>query len=194
MRKQMRNVLLTLALSLIVCFYANADGYQLKRMVIGSGGFVAVISGDYKASGIIGQLIIGNTSGTSVTGDAYKVYNGFWVPDEDKPGDIASNDFVTRGITNYPNPANNFTKFNFALEEGAYVTLRVYDVMGHTVATILDDYREVGNHSIEWNLRKSNGDEVASGSYMYELQVNPLSAGGNSSRSYSLRNVVMISK
>ena len=190
----MRKVWLTLALSLMICFAANADGYRLQRMVVGSGGFVGVTTGDYKASGIVGQLIIGSNSGTSVTGDAYKIYKGFWVPEPDNTTSIASNDFANRGIANYPNPASNFTKFNFALEEGSYVSLKVYDVMGNTIAAILDEYREAGSHSIEWNLRKSNGDELASGSYLYELQVNPLSAGGNSSRSYSLKNVVMISK
>lgn len=189
----MRKVLLSLALSLVICFSASASEYQLKKWVIGAGGFVGSVSGDYKASGIIGQLVIGKGSGTSVTGDAYTVYNGFWVPEPDNSSIVVAEN--TQGkITNYPNPANNYTNFKFNLEQSAHVTLRVFDVMGNAIATVLDGYLDAGNHNVDWNLRTSLGDELASGSYMYELLVNSASANPTTSSSYSLKNVVIISK
>jgi hypothetical protein len=59
---------------------------------------------------------------------------------------------------------------------------------------VLDGYLDAGNHNVDWNLRTSLGDELASGSYMYELLVNSASANPTTSSSYSLKNVVIISK
>ncbi len=192
----MRKILLFLALSLVVSFSANSADYNLKRSVIGSGGFVGSVSGEYKASGIIGQLVIGKSSGTSVTGDAYKVYSGFWVPSSEDMKSINTDNLSSRGqITNYPNPANSSTTFRFSLDSPAYVTLRVFDVMGNAITTVLEGYLESGEHRIAWNLRTSLGEEIASGSYLYELLVNRnASADGVSEGNYSLKNVVKITK
>lgn len=192
----MRKALLTLVLSLVICFAANAEEqYRLERFVVGSGGFVGASVGDYKASGIVGQLIIGKSSGTMVTGDLCNVHNGFWVPGDDESTGIQDEIAYQSGVVNFPNPASNYTNFEFTLSEDSYVTLQVYDMMGKTIATILEDVRGAGKNNIEWNLRNSMGGELASGSYMYELVVSPITAGNmNNSRSYSLKNVVMISK
>ncbi len=191
----MRKILLSLALSLVICFSANAEEYQLKRSVIGSGGFVGSVSGEYKASGIIGQLVVGKSTGTSVTGDAYKVYNGFWVPSPDGDGAIDDGTMANRGsITNFPNPASSSTNFKFDLEHDSYVTLRVFDVMGNAITTVLEGYLEAGNHTIEWNLRTAMGEEIASGSYLYELLVNDAATSGVNKGNYSLKNVVKIAK
>lgn len=190
----MRKAMLTLVLSLIVCLAANAQEYKLQRIVVGSGGFVGANVGSYKVSGIFGQLAIGTDSTTSITGGIHTIYNGFWVPDEQDGGGIEER-ITDRGIANYPNPAQNYTNFSFNLETGAYVTLRVYDLVGSVVADVMEGYLDGGDHTYSWNnLRNTNGEDIASGTYMYELIVNTIGASGNNTNNYSLRNLLMISK
>jgi len=60
-------------------------------------------------------------------------------------------------ITNHPNPFNPTTTFRFALTTRARVALRVYDVTGRLVASIVDDVRDAGIHEVVWNGRSSQG-------------------------------------
>ena len=67
---------------------------------------------------------------------------------------------------NYPNPFNPSTLIQFALPESEVVTLRVFDSMGRTVATLLNQQPyTAGRYTIEFN-----GSELASGIYLYRLE------------------------
>lgn len=56
---------------------------------------------------------------------------------------------------NYPNPFNPSTTIQFELTQPATVTLRIFDLMGREVETLLQERREVGMHSITWNPRNA---------------------------------------
>ena len=49
------------------------------------------------------------------------------------------------------------------------VSVRVYNVSGKLVKTLVDDVREAGSYSISWNGTNNRGDEVASGVYFYRM-------------------------
>jgi Secretion system C-terminal sorting domain len=66
---------------------------------------------------------------------------------------------------NYPNPFNPTTTINFSIPDNELVNLKVYDVMGNEVAFLLNEEKEAGNHSIEFN-----ASSLASGTYFYKLQ------------------------
>ncbi|HKL16360.1 MAG TPA: T9SS type A sorting domain-containing protein, partial [Balneolaceae bacterium] len=66
---------------------------------------------------------------------------------------------------NYPNPFNPSTTINFALPEQSDVTIRIYDVMGRQIATLLNENRPAGYHNIVWD-----AGSVASGTYFYRIQ------------------------
>ena len=66
---------------------------------------------------------------------------------------------------NYPNPANPSTTISFTIPSRQFVTLKIYDVLGQEVATLVDDDVVAGVHSTQW---KPAG--VASGMYLYRLQ------------------------
>jgi len=72
-------------------------------------------------------------------------------------------------ITNHPNPFNPTTTFRFALTTRALVALRVYDVTGRLVASIVDDVRDAGIHEVVWNGRSSEGGMLPSGVYHARL-------------------------
>ena len=71
---------------------------------------------------------------------------------------------------NYPNPFNPETSIPFSLARDGRVTLRVYDVSGHFVATLLDENRAAGDHVARWDGRDARGRASASGVYLVRLQ------------------------
>jgi hypothetical protein len=71
---------------------------------------------------------------------------------------------------NYPNPFNPSTTINFALPEQSDVTIRIYDVTGRRIATLLNENRPAGYHNIVWD-----AGSVASGTYFYRIKAGEFS-------------------
>jgi len=68
---------------------------------------------------------------------------------------------------NYPNPFNPITKINFALPKQGFVTMKIYDVLGREVKTLVNEVKTPGNYIVEFN-----ANELASGVYFYKIEVN----------------------
>jgi hypothetical protein len=66
---------------------------------------------------------------------------------------------------NYPNPFNPVTKINFAIPKQGLVTLKIYDVLGREVRTLVSEVKTPGNYAVDFN-----GAELSSGVYFYRLQ------------------------
>ena len=71
---------------------------------------------------------------------------------------------------NYPNPFNPSTSIPFTLTRAGDVTLRVYDVNGALVATLLDEHRDAGEHVARWDGRDASGRAASSGIYFVRLE------------------------
>ncbi len=71
---------------------------------------------------------------------------------------------------NYPNPFNPSTVIKFDLPRSEKVSLKIYDVTGREVATLIDDELSVGHHIVQWNGKNTAQQPVASGIYYYRLQ------------------------
>ncbi|MCH7964784.1 MAG: T9SS type A sorting domain-containing protein [Bacteroidetes bacterium] len=65
---------------------------------------------------------------------------------------------------NYPNPFNPRTTINYHIEAGAYVTLKVYDLLGNELTVLVDKEQQVGNYEVEFN-----GEKLSSGVYIYTI-------------------------
>ena len=70
---------------------------------------------------------------------------------------------------NYPNPFNPSTVISYQLPENGNVTLKVYDVLGNEVATLVDEYRQSGKYEVEFN-SSSIKHLPSSGIYFYQLK------------------------
>lgn len=68
---------------------------------------------------------------------------------------------------NYPNPFNPATKINFSIPKQGFTTLKVYNVLGKEIATLINGLKNQGNYSVEFN-----AVNLASGIYFYRLEVN----------------------
>ncbi len=66
---------------------------------------------------------------------------------------------------NYPNPFNPETNITFSLDKSEYVTLKIYDLLGNEITTLIDKYIPAGNHQLSWNAKDNK-----SGIYFYRLQ------------------------
>jgi hypothetical protein len=72
---------------------------------------------------------------------------------------------------NYPNPFNPSTTIRFGVAKAGPVTLRIYNVRGQLVRTLVDDVRQPGvEHMVTWNGRDDRGRSVASGVYFVRLE------------------------
>ena len=67
-------------------------------------------------------------------------------------------------LQNYPNPFNPSTQITFSLPTTGLVTIRVYDVLGNEIATLIDERKEAGVHQALWNAEGS-----PSGVYFYRI-------------------------
>jgi hypothetical protein len=67
-------------------------------------------------------------------------------------------------LQNYPNPFNPVTNINYTLPEGSYVTLKVYDLLGREVATLVNANKPAGKYSVVFE-----GNKCSSGVYIYSL-------------------------
>jgi hypothetical protein len=77
---------------------------------------------------------------------------------------------------NYPNPFNPSTTITFSLpgEGPRRTTLKIFNVLGQTVRTLLDASLVSGEHAIVWDGRDDDGQPVGSGIYLYTLKVGRL--------------------
>lgn len=72
---------------------------------------------------------------------------------------------------NYPNPFNPTTAISYQLTASSFVTLKVYDLLGREVATVVNEMGTPGKQTAIWNGKNDRGESVSSGIYLYQLRV-----------------------
>ena len=84
---------------------------------------------------------------------------------------------------NYPNPFNPVTKIGYLIPKPGFVSLKVYDVLGKEVATLVNQVMEPGKYSLEFK-----GESLASGLYFYTIKA------GNFTETIRLRRRMLLIK
>ncbi len=70
---------------------------------------------------------------------------------------------------NFPNPFNSGTKISYSIPQESFVTLKIYDILGREVATIVNEENQIGNYEINFDAKN-----LTSGIYFYKLQAGSL--------------------
>lgn len=73
-----------------------------------------------------------------------------------------------------PNPFSNFTIIKYQLPKAGMVSLKVYNVTGQCVRTLVSEFRVAGSYKVRWNGRDERGRVLASGCYIIKLFYNRL--------------------
>jgi hypothetical protein len=89
---------------------------------------------------------------------------------------------------NYPNPFNPATVITYSLAKQSLVKVRVFDVLGREVATLLNNTRDAGIHKIEFDANFHNG--LSSGIYLYKLEA--FSPENNSSYFTDIKKMILV--
>jgi hypothetical protein len=76
---------------------------------------------------------------------------------------------------NFPNPFNPSTSIKFDMKEKGFVALKVYNVAGQLVRTLVNDTKDAGSHAITWDGKNNRGGAVASGIYFYKMETKDFS-------------------
>ena len=69
-------------------------------------------------------------------------------------------------LNNYPNPFNPGTKISYSIPESDYVSLKVYNLLGKEVQTLVDEFQIANTYSVMFN-----AGDLSSGIYFYKLQL-----------------------
>lgn len=120
-----------------------------SRLILMGFGFEAIHTDTMRRA--VMQRVIGYLDGSIVVG-----------VDNDKPNSPIPVDFVLK--QNYPNPFNPTTTIGFSIPQFSFVTLKVYNLLGQELVTLVNEQKSPGNYKVEWN---ANG--LPSGMYFYRL-------------------------
>ena len=69
-------------------------------------------------------------------------------------------------LQSYPNPFNPSTTIKYEIPEKSIVIIKVYNLLGNEIATLINEEKNSGKHEIEFN-----ATDLPSGTYFYQLQV-----------------------
>jgi hypothetical protein len=88
----------------------------------------------------------------------------------DVPGTPAAVKVVTGLSQNAPNPFNPLTRITFSVAVSGEVSLRIYDIAGRVLRTLVEGWREAGVYSEMWDGRGDDSSVLPSGVYFYSLR------------------------
>ena len=138
----------------------GVDFFPNGNILIGNGATHSVKM--YDSNGVYIEDFIPNGSGGLVTPNAVVIRetNVSSVSGDGDPGDKS---FLLE--QNYPNPFNPATNIQYAISSRQFVTIKVYNVLGNEVATLIDEYKPAGTYEI-----KFDASGLPSGIYFYQLK------------------------
>ncbi|HEX9654048.1 MAG TPA: T9SS type A sorting domain-containing protein [bacterium] len=136
--------------------------FMILRHVFGNGN-TAVTGSEFQIVGTLGQAAIGVSSSQSLIHQS-----GFWggldlVTSVEPIPNIVPNSF--RLDQNYPNPFNPSTTIQFAVPTTSHVSMKLFDLRGREVGTLLDNRMPAGEYKLQF---EATG--LASGVYFYRMQ------------------------
>jgi hypothetical protein len=153
-----------------------APGVSLTRTAFSAAAMDAAV-GAFALRGTVGEA--GSLGATA--GGSYRLGTGFWAPvfflgatgaGPAAPSAVQWADGLAQA---FPNPFRDAATFQYTVARQARVSLQVYDVTGRRIATLVDEERAPGRHTVRWDGRDHTGRTVTTGVYFYRIRIGPWS-------------------
>lgn len=145
----------------------NPDANILVTAILKSSPYHSHVQGVWYSSAAAKWVLYNEDISAQTIGAKYIVYvansSGLPTSVDDENNSVAVNNFELQ--QNFPNPFNPTTQIRFSLAEQSQVTLKVYNILGKEIATLVNDVKGAGVHEVSFN-----GTGLASGVYFYTLQ------------------------
>lgn len=145
----------------------------VSRSIDGGNTWAEVIASDHRSRPKVGYQgdYIGITSGNGIVWpvwmDDFTGIQQVWTVGISIITGISENNSIPKNYSleqNYPNPFNPNTVISYHLKANSFVTLKIYDILGGEIATLVNKEMKPGSYEIEWN-----ASEYPSGIYFYKL-------------------------
>ncbi len=151
----------TIGGSQVLLRYANSR--------IAAVGYKGLFEGGTKNGGVMVmgfpfETIIGQTARTALMTSIFNFFDISTSIDDAEIKKLPWN-FVLH--QNFPNPFNPSTIINYQIPRISHVKIKIYDVVGREVVSLVDEVKQVGEYSVEFNIASAN---LSSGVYFYELR------------------------
>jgi hypothetical protein len=115
-------------------------------------------------SGAVGVHALADTVAVAALDEGLWLYS-FQTGSSSVAESVSQSKSQLRLLPNYPNPFNPSTTISFTLPRTENITLKVYEMLGREVATLVEGREEAGEHSVKWN-----AESFASGVYFYQIK------------------------
>ncbi|MFQ5636533.1 MAG: T9SS type A sorting domain-containing protein [bacterium] len=159
--------------SVIFILVAGAQNGQAQFILpydVFGNGAQSSAGNDFQIIGTVGQPVVG------IVSNAVNIHQvGFWILLEsvvtgvEQISEAVPKQFELK--QNYPNPFNPGTTIQFSLPKKSKVTLKIFDLLGREVATLLKEEKGPGEYKLTFAAK-----DMASGAYFYRLQAGGLTA------------------
>jgi hypothetical protein len=147
---------------------AGGGGHNLGESIAIDGDDNIVVSGEFADTVTFGETTLVSAGGK----DMYVAKLERIIVDVQSQSSLLKEFWLYQ---NYPNPYNPVTKIKYQIPELCFVTLKVYDILGREVTTLVNEEKPIGSYDVEFSAiggSASGGDayNLSSGIYFYRLQ------------------------
>jgi len=114
--------------------------------------------------------VTNNTSNIDLQAGEYRIYSDVFIEIPEIGTEIENHDSDKDMISRvYPNPSGDNFTIDFHLLENKNVSLKIYNIFGQEINTLVDSKLSKGNHRLIWNADNNKGSKVSPGIYFYNL-------------------------